>query len=434
MCGDGFLSFLKKWRLWILPFTILLYAFGVLIFVPIFLTKSVQDGFNRRDQEIFVGGIFVMFALPISFWEIIQHVIHFTEPKLQKHIIRILWMVPIYAINAWLGLVYPEQAVYVDSARECYEAYVIYNFMIYLLNYLNMEMDLEASLELKPQVYHIFPLCCMPPWAMGREFVHMCKHGILQYTVVRPLTTFISFICKLSGVYGEGTFQGNVAFPYLIAVNNLSQFIAMYCLVLFYKANIAELRPMKPLPKFLCIKAVVFFSFFQGVLIDLLVYFHIFSNQHTDNPAEDGGLSISTRLQDLLICIEMCMAAIAHHYSFSYEPYVQPGMENQSCCRSFLMMWDVSDMHRDIQEHIGIVRSSISRRIRGRSMYQMTRGDDEWSSLVTRPSTSAPGNTGPLYQSDNSDPLHTYGAVNKVNSPVSDNNTNKNSDENLIGL
>lgn len=94
-------------------------------------------------------------------------------------------MVPIYAINAvscfflvcvlyindllkWLGLVYPEQAVYVDSARECYEAYVIYNFMIYLLNYLNMEMDLEASLELKPQVYHLFPLCCLPPWTMGR--------------------------------------------------------------------------------------------------------------------------------------------------------------------------------------------------------------------------------------------------------------------------
>lgn len=51
----------------------------------------------------------------------------------------------------------------------------------------------------------------------------------------------------------------------------------------------------------------------------------------------------------------MCMAAIAHHYSFSSAPYVQSG-ENQSCCRSFLAMWDVSDMHRDIQEHIGIVR------------------------------------------------------------------------------
>lgn len=102
-------------------------------------------------------------------------------------------------------------------------------------------------------------------------------------------------------------------------------------------------------------KRLFCFVFSQGVLIDLLVYFHIFSSKNNE-PDENGGLGISTRLQDLLICIEMCMAAIAHHYSFSFEPYVQPGSERQSCCRSFLAMWDVSDMHRDIQEHIGIVR------------------------------------------------------------------------------
>lgn len=68
----------------------------------------------------------------------------------------------------WIGLIYPKDNVYVDSIRECYEAYVIYNFMKFLLNYLNMEMNLEASLELKDQVKHIFPLCCLPNWEMGR--------------------------------------------------------------------------------------------------------------------------------------------------------------------------------------------------------------------------------------------------------------------------
>lgn len=68
-------------------------------------------------------------------------------------------------------------------------------------------------------------------------------------------------ICELNGVYGEGEFRGDVAFPYMIAFNNLSQFVAMYCLVLFYRANAEALKPMKPIGKFLCIKAVVFFSF-----------------------------------------------------------------------------------------------------------------------------------------------------------------------------
>lgn len=94
------LEFLTKWRLWIRPLFILLYALAALIFVPLFLVHSVQDGFNKHDQEILVAAVFVFLAIPISLWEIIQHVIHYSQPKLQKHIIRILWMVPIYAINA----------------------------------------------------------------------------------------------------------------------------------------------------------------------------------------------------------------------------------------------------------------------------------------------------------------------------------------------
>lgn len=80
-----------------------------------------------------------------------------------------------------------------DSIRECYEAYVIYNFMKYLLNYLNLEMDLERALEFNTQTHHFIPCCCLSTWQMGREFVHNCKHGILQYTVVRPLTTVVAW-------------------------------------------------------------------------------------------------------------------------------------------------------------------------------------------------------------------------------------------------
>ncbi|CAG9832308.1 unnamed protein product [Diabrotica balteata] len=409
MCGEACIECFSRWRLWIRPLFILLYALAALVFVPLFLVKSLEDGFNKHDQEILIGGIFVWVAIPLSFWEIIQHVIHYVQPRLQKHVIRILWMVPIYAINAWLGLIYPEQSVYVDSIRECYEAFVIYNFMKFLLNYLNMEMDLEANLELKPQVKHIFPLCCLPEWEMGREFVHICKHGILQYTVVRPLTTAISFVCKNFDVYGDGQFKANVAFPYLTAVNNVSQFIAMYCLVMFYKASVAELKPMKPLPKFLCIKAVVFFSFFQGVLIQLAVYFE-FIKPGADSP--DQGLSLSTRLQNFLICIEMCLAAIAHHYSFSYEQYLMPGSpsRNQSCCSSFLAMWDISDVHTDIREHIGIVSSSISRRIRGRSMYSIPRGEDEYANLVSSRGAHSMPNPG-YYQNDSEDIIVNYGTV-----------------------
>ncbi|XP_025830833.1 transmembrane protein 184C-like [Agrilus planipennis] len=182
--------------------------------------------------------------------------------------------------------------------------------------------------------------------------------------------------------------------------------MAMYCLVLFYKATASELKPMKPLPKFLCIKAVVFFSFFQGVLIDVLVY----SRTILPNPNQTvDGLSVSKRLQNFLICIEMCMAAVAHHYSFSYKPYVTSD-SSPSCCSAFLAMWDISDVQRDISEHINIVSSSISRRIRGRSTYNLAKGNDEYANLMSKTSSSAPIDLG-LYQSEDDELFLNYGTV-----------------------
>ncbi|CAG9792136.1 unnamed protein product [Diatraea saccharalis] len=394
MCARSITTCFRQWRLWIRPFLIALYVILIVILVPLLIVHSLNNKSNKSVQAELIGGGFVLLALPISIWQITQHVVHYTKPYLQKHIIRVLWMVPIYALNAWIGLMFPEQSIYVDSLRECYEAYVIYNFMKYLLNYLNEDHDLEAVLESKPQVYHIFPLCCLTPWEMGREFVHNCKHGILQYTVVRPITTVISMICELNGVYGESDFSPKVAFPYMIAINNFSQFVAMYCLVLFYKANRAELKPMKPIGKFLCIKAVVFFSFFQGVIINILVYCGVISNIF--NISDPGKEKImSSILQDFLICIEMFLAAIAHHYSFSYKQFVSRESPSSSCFGSFLAMWDVSDVKRDISEHLGVVGSSFSRRLRGKYMYHMPRGYDESSRLVTEPvpSSSTPNAT-----------------------------------------
>ena len=38
------------------------------------------------------------------------HVLHYVSP-LQRHYIRILWMVPIYSVESWLALRFNEQAL-----------------------------------------------------------------------------------------------------------------------------------------------------------------------------------------------------------------------------------------------------------------------------------------------------------------------------------
>lgn len=68
----------------------------------------------------------------------------------------------------WIALKYPGIAIYVDTCRECYEAFVIYNFMTFLLNYLeNQYPSLVLMMEVQEQQQHLPPLCCCPPWPMG---------------------------------------------------------------------------------------------------------------------------------------------------------------------------------------------------------------------------------------------------------------------------
>lgn len=85
---------------WLRPTIITLYVMFVLIAAPLLIYNSIKDGFARDDQLILIGGLLVLATLPMSVWHIVQHMSHFHKPVLQKPIVRILWMVPIYATNA----------------------------------------------------------------------------------------------------------------------------------------------------------------------------------------------------------------------------------------------------------------------------------------------------------------------------------------------
>lgn len=336
---------------------VVLYIVGLLVAIPICVWELQKMQVGVHTKAWFIAGIFVLMTIPISLWGILQHLVHYTQPELQKPIIRILWMVPIFSVDSWVALKYPDIAIYVDTCRECYEAYVIYNFMIFLLNYLtNRCPNLALVLEAKDQQRHLPPLCCCPPWPMGEVLLFRCKLGVLQYTVVRPVTTIIALVCQLSGIYGEGDFSLKNAWTYLVIINNASQVFAMYCLVLFYIVLKEELNPIQPVGKFLCVKLVVFVSFWQAVLIALMVKVGIISDKHTWD--WKSVKDVATGLQDFIICVEMFLAAIAHHLSFSYKPYVQEAEEG-SCFDSFLAMWDVSDLRADISEQVRNVGRTV---------------------------------------------------------------------------
>lgn len=353
------MSLVAQWKKWIRPLVLAGYGIVLIVALPLMIVEFQLHDTASHLQAWFIGGLFVILAVPISVWGILQHLVHYNQPDLQKYIVRILWMVPIYAINAWLGLRFTHLTLYLDTARECYEAYVIYNFMSYLLVYLRTQYPhLEDVIACKPQTKHLFPFCLIYPWNMGTELISKCKHGVLQYTVVRPVTTVIALICELSGAYSEGEFSLKAAWLYLVIINNISQIWAMYCLILFYQATKQQLAPIKPVFKFMCVKAVVFLSFWQAVLIAALVKLDVI--KATDTKIFSNVKDVANALQDFCICIEMFLAALAHYFSFSHKPYIDQAAGNADCWLSFKTMWDVSDVRDDVVDHLHAVSKQAS--------------------------------------------------------------------------
>jgi hypothetical protein len=77
-------------------------------------------------------------------------------------------------------------------------------------------------------------------------------------------------------------------------------------------------RMGSPMPKFLCVKGILFFSFWQATGVSLLASVGIIRRlgPYTDKE------HISLGLTDTLICLEMPFFAIAHFAAFSHRDYV----------------------------------------------------------------------------------------------------------------
>ena len=323
-CGQGRKCTRKQKAWWLVIVTFIL-TFLITIFVSIEMWNS---GYEPHILAWFSGGMCVILAVPISVFEIFWHLVYFSNPSLQRYVIRILWMVPIYGIESWFALRYTENAVYLQAFREFYEAYVIWSFLHFLMSFLgDQEADIVDLLQRKAQLLavkdryipkkHIPPFCCLKPWKLGKPFFYSCKLGVLQYVIIKIFTTTITVICVNKNIYGEGEFTIFRAYPYIAFIDNWSQLWALYCLAIFYTGLKKELQPIKPFSKFLSVKAIVFFSWWQGFFIQIAVSTGYIT--HTAFYTKDN---VARALQNWLVCIEMLVFAICHKYAFSYKEFV----------------------------------------------------------------------------------------------------------------
>ncbi|OCF34718.1 hypothetical protein I316_03761 [Kwoniella heveanensis BCC8398] len=245
---------------------------------------------------------------------------NYRRPSLQRAVVRIMVMVPLYAISSLIAIFSLEAAFFIDAIRDLYEAFVIYTFLQLLITYLGGERSLLILLHGRPPIPHPFPvnLFVRPmdvsdPWSLLN-----LKRGVLQYVQVKPLLVVATVVLKATGKYREGDFSADSGYTYISIVYNTSICLSLYCLAMFWVAVNHDLKPFRPVPKFLCVKGILFFSFWQSIGISFLVAVGAIKKvgPYTDRE------HMSLALVDSLICFEMPVFAIAHQYAFQASDYI----------------------------------------------------------------------------------------------------------------
>ncbi|CAF3325614.1 unnamed protein product [Rotaria socialis] len=292
--------------------------------------QSYKDPIHEQGLMSIIGGIFAIAATLMSLTQIIQHFAHKTDKASQKRIMKILGMVPIYSATAWMSLLFFAAAIYMEFVQSCYEAYVVYCFLLLLTKYLGGHRGVEEAIANKEYIELPFPFgwCCKP--LATTKWVWYFKIGILQYSWITPICSGIAVVLNLANIYNNGQWNFKSGYPYITIIINLSQTLALYTLVAFYSNFKHELKPFHPLAKFIAIKLLVFFIFWQSVLMSGLATIGVLRNTECDpttNTYCNGsttGFTVEQEkvlLESILICVEMFFFAIAHHWIFSWKPY-----------------------------------------------------------------------------------------------------------------
>jgi hypothetical protein len=369
---------------------------------------------DGRTGTLFFSLTFFTVTLLSTIYLLVRHLGNWTDSIAQSAICRIVIMHPLYSLSCFLSILFYKQAIYFELVRDCYESFVLYQFLNLLIYYFDCAcrtLDLkgggggggggnqvsfttndyeyglpvfaeeedeeemvvmnkkrvednhtftinstaDVSLDDDPLtediIYikksrketaidilretgaflekyttarsHPIPCCCLPLVQPGNGFLIQTKRAVMQYIIIRPLSTLIAIIMHAFNLYHHGSFNPYYGYVWLTLTINFSAVISLYWLVIFFQVIYSTITVYKPLFKFLSIKMAVFLIFWQSIPITLIYYFSLLptisylDNQETANV-----------LNNFVISFEIMILALFNLRVFTYEVYKKDDRHN----------------------------------------------------------------------------------------------------------
>lgn len=245
-------------------------------------------------------------------------------------IIMIVGIVPLYALQGYL-ITLNQQLVlrYITLVKEIYDGFVIYALFRYFMEQAGGLVRVITNINEKfrkttddddnhDSGLSVMQRClmrfkCVSTRYPAEQVYCQIRFFILQYGLIKSICALIPFISSFvipNHVFDSTSisvdFDLETYTTYLYIIDGISQMFALYGIVRFYLLVANQLTHSSPKLKLLLVKGVIFVTFWQSLLLIVLVHYHVIQ---VPEAVSSSNHEFAQCFHYFLVCLEMLVVA-----------------------------------------------------------------------------------------------------------------------------
>ncbi|KAH8758716.1 organic solute transporter Ostalpha-domain-containing protein [Hyaloscypha sp. PMI_1271] len=248
-----------------------------------------------------VSGACMTFSGLASFYLIFRHATHYSLPKEQRQVIRIIFVIPVFAVVSFLSIVFNDAAVYLKPIEDLYEAVALAGFFLLLCAFVQ-ESDEERQRFIAMS-------------GTTKQYL-AATIGAFQFPVIMLVVLVVTEITEAMGTYCATSSKLYFAHIWLTIITLLSTTVAIMSIIRFYKALKPTIPQRKPLPKLIAFKGIVFLNFIQNAIFSFLT-----SSNDLKPTTKLTFKDLSVGIPNLILSLEMVIFALLFLYIYRTKEY-----------------------------------------------------------------------------------------------------------------
>lgn len=262
----------------------------------------------------------------ISLKEYVLHKKYENHPKIQHYMERLLLTMPVYGITAAGSVLFPLCTVQFILIRQCFQAYMVYNFVELLIAYFTPYATEEVRIKnLAAICKHLDtvraapPCCCMGELHPNKHWLHdQVLVPVRTFAIVIPLFAIIGMLFDAYNNYGFGVQDPERSWFWLNLLSVLFTMWALSGLFTVYQVLGPLLKGETKLQN-TCVHIVLGPMVLQELLIGILGQNGVIGLLFDLNNEPQSAMT----LLNLLFCIESVLVGFLFSCAFSARPFYE---------------------------------------------------------------------------------------------------------------